>query len=192
MTYQEFRNKWLGRRIDYDLFGWVNSSVFRPSEHYKILNSVVSFVVIYMMNNLVRIKDSTKTFFYNQSVFSNLIVVCARMFGIVNVDITRITNSTTVPSRMVSRVFSYVLLVTFITTKYFITFFSTLILPKFLQAIVTPKQALSRLVVAGSRASSLFSTSSSILARWSLIFSKTNIANIYHINNYTGNTVWSQ
>lgn len=192
MSYVSFKAEWLGRRIDYDLLWWVKLNVLRPSNNHKILNSVVSLVVVNMVDDFIRIKGATKMLLHNKPVFQDFIMISLWVFRTINTYISSIYYLATLPSRMMGNIFGYIKLVTFITTKYVFTVFPTSILSKLLKAVIATKHSLSRLIITISRTRSFVSTSSSILAGGSLIFNSTYITRIFHNLNNMHNNVRSQ
>ena len=192
MTYSEFKNKWLGRRVDIELFGWMNSGVFSPSNQHKVLNPIICLVVVNVVDNLVRLQKTAKMFLHDKPMFSNRFMVSIRMFGRIYGVVTARSSFATPPPWVVGHIFSNIRLVALVTAKYVFPFLATPILVKLLETVVAPKQALSRLIVTVSRTSPLLSTRPSVLAGRGLVFNRTNITNVFHKFNYTHNNVWSQ
>jgi hypothetical protein len=62
--------------------------MFRFLHQRKIIDSVINFVSVFMVNNLSRNKVSPKMFFHHKAVFQNIISLCLRVAETVNKHIT--------------------------------------------------------------------------------------------------------
>ena len=58
------------------------------SPQFQIFNSIIRFITIFMMNRFSWKQISTQMFFHNQTVFLNIKILCPRMFGLTNHNIT--------------------------------------------------------------------------------------------------------
>jgi hypothetical protein len=87
ISFDEFMRKWTGKPIDLLKMSktWLmDSLMIRPSNNNKILNSVIFSIPVYMVNNLRRFKISTKMFFHNYPVFTNVSMLCGGMIGFID------------------------------------------------------------------------------------------------------------
>src|SRR3990167_1806839 len=126
MTYLEFKKKWLGKGIDFDLFsspksGKMNTAMSRPVGKHKIIHSIVFMISIYMMNYIFRCKFSSEKFLKNKSISSTFPVGMSFSNHIFFLAFSRAVNK--------------------------FSLFMTFIVLKFYSAIITTKNSLSRLVV---------------------------------------------
>jgi len=62
------------RTFTFRTFQNMKFGMFRFITQFKITQSIISFFSIDMMNDFVLFQKSTKVFFHNQSVFSNIII----------------------------------------------------------------------------------------------------------------------
>ena len=73
------------------------------TKQFKILNSIIIFNPIYMMNLLRRFKITTQVFFHNQMRTANIsFAFTIRMFRLMYINISSTITNSTFPSRMVS------------------------------------------------------------------------------------------
>lgn len=72
-------------------------------EYFKVLNAVVLLVVVLVVNNFTRIKDSSKMPFHHKAMLANIAsYVGMRMFSALFKDITILVNrGPSLPRRMI-------------------------------------------------------------------------------------------
>jgi len=169
MKYDEFINNWLGKSIDWDLavdtestpFREVKSCVGRSIMKFKVLNTIIGFVTVNMMDNLARLKFSSKVLFHDKPMFQHIIRR--------NLDVSLMDNTSTLPLIMIGS--SHKSPLTGIGTELSVSRF---IIGKLLATFHALKTSLSGFVIADTP------TKSSSLGRGSFKFGSTKFANMFH------------
>lgn len=90
MTFDEFIAKWKGKPVDLHACsesGFVHSLMLCPAYYLKVLYSIISLVVVNVVNYLIRSQESSKMFFHNKSMFGHSIKSGVGMIGGINANI---------------------------------------------------------------------------------------------------------
>lgn len=156
MSLQEFINKYNGKGIDFELARRVDLDVLRSSKDHQVLWSVVLFVVIQVMNDLIASQKPSHLTLHDQPVLGDIAIDRLRMAWIPDKHITISSNdATTAPTVVVMAAIPSSR--TWIRTEAF-----SLSAPIFelFTAIVTCSEVFSRCVITSA------TTKSRVIARW--------------------------
>lgn len=142
---------------------------------FKIFNPIVCFIVVFVMDNLMGLKESTKMLFHHISMLPHITARSVRMIWGINHYISRMVSYPTLPFRSIFRISSLKYFMTIHTTKYMFSPFVTFVISKSFSTLITLKNTFTRLVV------TISITKSSLLTRRGFEGFIADITSINHI-----------
>lgn len=150
MTAKDFFDKYDGQGIDLlPQSRFVNPYVLCFRYYLQVLNSVISFVAIYMMHYFAWFQVSMEEFLHYQSVFRNSLVNSKGMIGLISHNMPAgFDGSSTFPTRMISDITANKPLMTVFRAKDLFAFLVAFVECECKTTVIALKNAFSRFIVA--------------------------------------------